>query len=147
MKNNNSNELLFNTGSYLMVSIDYLPISLILDEIFNNILITDTKYHITIAYEPKIIDKEKCFLNYLNEEVIIKTKSISIGDKGIARIDIEYMKYLDGVELKRINDGCPHITLIIPPSYKPKDAGFFQPNKIIEFNEVLIGIYQLYQKN
>lgn len=145
MININNNELLFNKGDYLMVSIDYLPISLVLDEIFNNVFITNKKYHITIAFEPKKIDEHKCFLNYLNKEVIVKTKSISIGDKGIARIDIDYMKYLDGVELKRINDGCSHITLIIPSSYKPKDAGFFEPNRIIEFDEVLIGIYELYQ--
>ena len=55
------------------------------------------------------------------------------------------MKYLNGVELKKINNEYPHITLIVPPSYKPKDAGFFKPIKIIEFDEILIGTYELYQ--
>ena len=138
-----SENLLFTKGSYLMVSIDYLPISPILDNLLYNSF-NESKYHITIAYEPKKTDTN-LYLNYLDEDVIVKTKSISIGYKGIARIDIEYMKYLNGIELKRINTGCPHISLIIPPYYKAKDTGYFQPNQIIEFDEILIGKYQLYQ--
>ena len=138
-----SENLLFTKGSYLMVSIDYLPISPILDNLLYNSF-NESKYHITIAYEPKKTDTN-LYLNYLDEDVIVKTKSISIGYKGIARIDIEYMNYLNGIELKRIDIGCPHISLIIPPYYKAKDAGYFQPKQVIEFNEILIGKYQLYQ--
>ena len=53
------------------------------------------------------------------------------------------MKFLDGTELNKLNNGITHITLFIPPSNKPKDVGFFKPIDIIEFKQVFIGIYKL----
>lgn len=129
-------DLLFNPGSYLMVSIESLPLDIM--QMFNK-----SEYHVTIAYEPKESLIDKYFFDRLDEEVIITTKSISFGDNNIARIDIDYMNFLDGIELNRIDDGIPHITLFIPPSKKPKDAGFFEPIEVIEYKETLIGKYKL----
>lgn len=129
-------DLLFNPGSYLMVSIEFLPLDIM--QMFNK-----PEYHITIAYEPKESSIDRYFLDRLDEEVIITTKSISFGNNNIARIDIDYMNFLDGIELNRIDDGIPHITLFVPPSKKPKDAGTFEPKEIIEYREILIGKYKL----
>lgn len=129
-------DLLFNPGSYLMVAIEFLPLDIM--QMFNK-----PEYHITIAYEPKESSIDKYFLDRLNEEVIITTKSISFGDNNIARIDIDYMNFLDGIELNRIDKGFPHITLFVPPSKKPKDVGFFEPIEVIEYREILIGKYKL----
>lgn len=129
--------LLYNKGSYLMVSIDKLPADVI--QLSNKS--DKSEFHITIAYEPKKKFKKYYHLNYLNKNVTIITKSISWGEDNISRIDIESIYFEDDVKLNKIDKCGAHITLFVPPTKKPKDAGLFIPLYIQEYNITLTGTY------
>ncbi len=132
-------ELLFANGSYLMVMLDDLPNH----EKINNYIKNIKNLHITIKYNPLLNDIELYNLEKLGETVNVLTKSISISEKNIIRIDVDIMLFNNNTILNKLDNGVCHITINVPNKYKPIDANYFEPIEIYEYTHVLKGIYCL----
>lgn len=132
-------ELLFANGSYLMVMLDDLPNHEKINNYIKNIKIL----HITIKYNPLLNDIELYHLEKLGETVNVLTKSISISEKNIIRIDVDIMLFNNNTILNKLDNGVCHITINVPYEYKPIDANYFEPIEIYEYIHVLKGIYCL----